>query len=88
MPPLTSYMQQESGVSKAFSQNLPNVIHAVNFVNSENPFFHDQPVSSYMPLNRPLYTKVSPKLREKIISNQYNDNQEILDEPSYKEDDI
>ena len=41
-----------------------------------------------MSLNRPLHIKVSLKVEREIISNQYIDMQEILDEPSYTQDDI
>ena len=42
-----------------------------------------------MPLNRPFYTRVSSTLREQILSNQYIDMSEILEEPVvYSEEEI
>jgi hypothetical protein len=52
------YPQNHLGVSGVYTQA---------FVNSNNPF--SAPVTSYKPLNRPLYTRVSSKLREKMLSN-------------------
>lgn len=57
------------------------------FIDDNNPF--SAPVTSYKPLNRPLYTGFSSKLREKIISNQYIDMCEILEEPlTFAEEEI
>ena len=50
--------QNHLGVSGAYTQA---------FENSNNPF--SAPVTSYKPLNRPLYTRVSSKLRKKMLSN-------------------
>jgi len=76
-----------SNVSLPYITGINPHVYTQTFINDNNPF--NAPVASYKPLNRPLYTRVSSKLRDKILSNQYIDMSEILEEPvTYAEEEI